>query len=50
MQAKMKYISKQIESHEESGEDGYQLKFERLQKKADKIEGTIKRELSDNTK
>lgn len=38
MQAKIKYINKQIENYEINNEDeAYEAKFNKLQKKADKI-------------
>lgn len=45
MQAKLKYISKQIDNYRNNNEDeAYQAKLQQLQKKSDKIEDKINRQ------
>lgn len=49
MQAKLKYINKQIDNHNNGKEVNYDDKILKLQKKADKVEDRIKKEMMDYT-
>lgn len=50
MQAKLKYINKQIDNHNKGKEVNYDEKIVKLQKKADKVEDRIKKEMVDYSK
>lgn len=50
MQAKLKYINKQIDNHNNGKEVNYDEKIIKLQKKADKVEDRIKKEMVDYSK
>lgn len=50
MQAKLKYINKQIDNHNNGKEVNYDEKIVKLQKKADKVEDRIKKEMVDYSK
>jgi hypothetical protein len=48
MQAKLKYINKQLEAHRNSNEDeAYQNKIDALSRKVDKIEAKKRKEMTD---
>ena len=50
MQARLKYINKQIDNHNNGKEVDYDGKILKLQKKADKVEDRIKKEMVDYTR
>lgn len=50
MQAKLKYINKQIDNHNNGKEVNYDEKIIKVQKKADKVEDRIKKEMVDYSK